>query len=162
MLHQRVPGRTRYAVLPLKNLGGDSEQYYLVEGFHETLITELSKAANIKVISRHSSMLYRATPKPIPEIARELKVDAPVEGGVLLVDGQVQITAQLIRGSTDEHLWAEIYKRDLRDALGLLEEVAREVTDAIQVVVSPDKKPRVFRTAQVDPEVQKAYFKLAT
>ena len=94
-------------MLPFDNLMGDSEQEYFVQGMHEALITDLSKVGALRVISRTSAMRYRDTEKSIPEIARELEVDALIEGSVLRADGQVRITAQLILGATDEHLWAK-------------------------------------------------------
>ena len=90
-----------------------------MEGMHEALITELSKIGALKVISRTSAMRYKKTDKSVPEIARELGVDAVIEGSVLRAGERVRVTAQLIRGSTDEHWWAENFDRDLGDILAL-------------------------------------------
>jgi len=145
------------AVLPLNNLSGDPEQNYFVDGLHEALVTDLSTIRSLKVISRQSSMRYRSSNKLLPEIAQELNVDALVEGSVLLVDGRVRVTAQLIHGRTDEHLWAETYDRDLRDVFTLLSEVARAISDEIEITLMPQEEARLARTGPVDPEVNEAY-----
>jgi TolB-like protein len=111
------------AVLPLENLSGDPEQEYFADGMTEALIADLAKIGSLKVISRTSVMLYKGSDKPLPEIARELDVDAVVEGSALRVGDRVRITAQLIEAATDQHLWAESYERDMRDILALQSEV---------------------------------------
>jgi len=144
------------AVLPLDNMMGDTEQDYFVEGLHEALITELSKVGTLRVISRTSAMHYQDTDKSIPQIARELDVDALVEGSVLRVGDQVRITAQLIHGATDEHLWADDYDRDLRDILSLLSEVARAIAGQIDIALTPGQQERLTTERPVDPEVYEA------
>jgi serine/threonine-protein kinase len=141
------------AVLPLDNMMGDAEQDFFVEGLHEALITELSKIGTLRVISRTSAMHFQATDKSIPEIARELDVDALVEGSVLRVGDQVRITAQLIHGATDEHLWADDYDRDLRDILSLLSEVARAIAGQIDIALTPGQQRRLTTERPVDPDV---------
>lgn len=106
------------AVLPLKNLSGDPSQEYFADGMTEELITELSQLSGLKVISRTSSTRYRNTDKSLPQIARELNIDAVVEGSVLREGDRVRITAQLIYAPKDTNLWAQTYDRNLRDALG--------------------------------------------
>ncbi len=147
------------AVLPLDNMMGDAEQDFFVEGMHEALTTELSKIGSLRVISRTSAMYYRETDKSIPEIARELDVDALVEGSVLRVGSRVRITAQLIRGANDEHLWAAEYDRDLRDILNLLSEVARTVAGEIHVVLTPGQQERLTTERTVDPAVYEMYLR---
>ena len=147
------------AVLPLDNLSGDPEQNYFVDGLHEALIADLSKISSLKVISRQSSMRYRTSNKLLPEIAGELNVDALIEGSVLLIGGRVRVTAQLIHGQTDEHMWAETYDRDLRDVFTLLSEVARAITDEIEITLMPQEEERLARTGPVDPEVNDAYLR---
>jgi TolB-like protein/DNA-binding winged helix-turn-helix (wHTH) protein len=147
------------AVLPLDNLSGDPEQNYFVDGLHEALITDLSKISSLKVISRQSSMRYRTSNKLVPEIAQELNVDAVIEGSVLLVGERVRVTAQLIHGQTDEHMWAETYDRDLQDVFALLGEVARAITDEIEIVLMPQEEERLARTVPVDPEANDAYLR---
>jgi TolB-like protein len=115
------------AVLPLENLSGDTEQEYFADGMTAELITELAKIGSLRVISRTSAMRYKRTRKPLAEIARELNVEAVVEGEVLNTYRRVRITAQLIQTATDRHLWAETYERDLRDAVELQGEVAESI-----------------------------------
>src|SRR4029077_11575354 len=103
------------AVLPLKNLMGDSAQDYFVEGMQEALTAELSKPGSLKVISRTSAMRYRSTDKPMPQIARELGVDGLIDGSVLRESSQVRITVQLIHEPSDRHVWADSYQRELRN-----------------------------------------------
>ena len=100
---------TSLAVLPFKNFSGDPEQEYFVDGMTEALISELAKIKSIKVISRTSAMTYKGRSKPLPQVARELDVGGLIEGSVYKGDQDVRITAQLIRGATDEHLWSESY-----------------------------------------------------
>ncbi len=147
------------AVLPLDNLSGDPEQNYFVDGLHEALVADLSKISSLKVISRQSSMRYRTSNKLVPEIAKELNVDALVEGSVLLVGDRVRVTAQLIHGHTDEHMWAETYDRDLRDVFTLLSEVARAITEEIEITLMPQEEKRLASTGPVDPEVNEAYLR---
>ncbi|MDX2415995.1 MAG: winged helix-turn-helix domain-containing protein, partial [Xanthomonadales bacterium] len=156
---QEAPPIKSLAVLPLDNLAGDPEQDYFVEGLHDMLITELSKISGLKVISRQSTMRYKASNKPVAEIASELNVDALVEGGALLLGEQVKITAQLIHGQTDEHLWAETYDRDLRDVLALLGEIARTISDEIKISLLPQDEERLTSAGPVDPAANEAYLR---
>ena len=145
------------AVLPFDNLMNDPEQDYFVDGMQEALITELSRIGELRVISRTSVMRYRDTEKTAPQIARELNVDALIEGSVLRADGLVRINAQLIDGATDEHLWAEIYDRDLTNVLTLLSEVAIAISDEIELTLTPDQRQRLAAGQDVDPAAQEAY-----
>ena len=132
---QSAPARQIHsiAVLPLENLSRDPEQEYFADGMTEALITELSKIGNLRVISRTSAMRYKGTAKRVPTIARELKVDAVVEGAVQRAADQVSVSVQLIDGGSDEHLWAEQYQRDYRNILTLQKEVARSIAERIKV-----------------------------
>jgi TolB-like protein len=107
------------AVLPLENLSHDPEQEYFAAGMTDELITALAKIGALRVVSRTSITLYRGTMKSLPEIARELNVDAVVEGAVLRAQNRVRITAQLIRAKPEEHLWAETYEGNLEEVLTL-------------------------------------------
>jgi TolB-like protein/tetratricopeptide (TPR) repeat protein len=135
-----TPSIRSLAVLPFGNLMNDPAQDYFVDGMHEALLTDLAKMESVRVISRTSVMRYREAPEPIKEIARELDVDAVIEGSVLRSGNRVRITAQLIDGATDEHLWAESYDRDLEDVLALLSEVSRAIAGEIRaaIVTGPD------------------------
>jgi serine/threonine-protein kinase len=147
------------AVLPLENLSRDPEQEYFVDGMHEELIAELSKITALKVISRTSAMQYKGVKKPVPQIARELGVDGLIEGSVLREGEQVRITVQLIHGSTDKHLWAESYQRELRGILALQSEVARAIAGQIRVAVTAEEKTRLASSRAVNPEAHEAYLK---
>jgi Flp pilus assembly protein TadD len=125
----------------------------------EALITELSKVSALRVISRTSVMQYKGVRKPLPEIARELNVDAVVEGSVIRSGEKVRITAQLIRAATDEHLWAEGYERELRDVLSLQREVARAVAREISVKLTPREEELLASARPVNSEALDAYLK---
>jgi len=154
-----VPRVRSIAVLPLANLSGDPEQEYFADGMTEALTTDLAKIRALKVISRTSAMQYKGTKKPLPQIARELGVDAVVEGSVLYAGGRVRITGQLIFAATDEHLWAESYDREMRDVLALHGEVARAIARGIQVTLTPGEQQRLERRRQVAPAAQEAYLR---
>jgi serine/threonine-protein kinase len=145
------------AVLPLANLSNDREQDYFVEGMTEALISDLARVRALRVISRTSVMRYQGTRRPLPEIARELKVQAVVEGSVLRAGESVRINVQLIDGVHDRHLWAESYERDLRDILKLQGEVARAITREIQVVLTPQEQAALAGARAVNPEAHQDY-----
>ncbi|MEY2483724.1 MAG: eukaryotic-like serine/threonine-protein kinase [Verrucomicrobiota bacterium] len=139
------------AVLPMANLSGDPGQEYFADGMTETLIAGLARVSSLRVISRTSVMSYKGTHKSLPEIARELNVDAVVEGSVQRLGERVQVTVQLIYAPTDRHLWSETYDRDLRDILTLRNEVARAVTREIQIKLTPQEQTRLAGTRVIDP-----------
>ena len=147
------------AVLPLENLSGDKEQEYFADGMTEELITKLATISALKIISRTSVMQYKGSKKPLPQIAKELNVDAVVEGSVLREGNVVRITAQLIQAATDQHLWANSYERDLHGVLRLQSEVARTVADEIQVKLTPQEQARLARAQPVNPEAHLAYLR---
>jgi TolB-like protein/predicted Ser/Thr protein kinase len=147
------------AVLPLENLSGDKEQDYFAEGMTEELITNLAKISALKVISRTSMMQYKGTKKALPQIARELNVDAVIEGSVQREGSQVRITAQLIQASTDQHLWAESYQRDLRSVLALQGEIASAIADKVRAAVTPTERARLASARPVNAEAYEAYLK---
>jgi eukaryotic-like serine/threonine-protein kinase len=154
-----VPQIQSIAVLPLANLSGDPEQEYFADGMTDELITNLSKISALRVISRTSVMAYKNAKKPLPQIARELNVDAVLEGSVLRSGDRVRITAQLLHAPTDRHLWAQSYERDLRDILALQSEVAQAVAREIKIVVSPQEQTRLASARPVNPAAQEAYLK---
>ncbi len=117
---------TSIAVLPLANLTDDPEQEYFSDGMHEALIAGLSKIVALRVISRTSVMEYRETNKKVPEIARELNVDALIEGSVFRSDNKVRITVQLIGAFPERHLWNNTYDRNMEDVLALHSDVAQK------------------------------------
>jgi TolB-like protein/Flp pilus assembly protein TadD len=147
------------AVLPLVNLPHDPEQEYFAEGLTEALITMLAKIGELRVISRTSVMRYKGVQKPLSEIARELGVDAIVEGTVLRAGDRVRISTQLVDARADTHLWAEIYDRDLRDILALHSEVAQAIAQQVQVKLSPHDHAHFADVQPVDPAAYEAYLK---
>ncbi|MEX1140417.1 MAG: protein kinase [Bacteroidota bacterium] len=156
-LREASPRIESLAVLPLKNLMGDPEQDYFVEGMHEALTAELSKIAALKVISRTSTMRYKETDKAMPQIARELGVTGLIEGSVLREGDQVRITVQLIDGTTDRHLWAESFNRELRGVLALQSEVARAIANEIEVKLTPQEQARLVAAPTVSPKAYELY-----
>jgi TolB-like protein/DNA-binding SARP family transcriptional activator/Flp pilus assembly protein TadD len=130
------------AVLPLDNLSPDSAQQSFVDGMHDVLITELARFPDLSVISRTSVMRYRGTSKSVPEIAQELKVDGIIEGAVVRDGGRVRITAQLIRGNSDRHVWVGRYERDLRDVLVLQGDIAEAIAHQVRAQSAPLQPPR--------------------
>ena len=146
------PQISSLAVLPLDNLSGDPSQDYFADGMTDELITNLSKISALRVISRTSVMAYKNAKKPLPQIARELNVDAVIEGSVLRSGDRVRITAQLLHAPTDRHLWAQSYEGDLRDILALQSEVAQAVAREIKIVVSPQEQTRLASARPVNPE----------
>ncbi len=147
------------AVLPLENLSGDPQQQYFADGMTEELTTELSQVGSLRVISRSSAMRYKGTQKPVPEIARELNVDAVVEGSVEREGGRVRITAQLVQGTSDTQLWAKGYERDFRDSLRLQDEVAQAIVDEIQLKLTPQEQARLARNNVIDPQAHEDYLR---
>src|SRR5262245_32514111 len=151
-LASTVPPVRALAVLPLENLSGDPGQEYFVDGMTEALITNLAQISALKVISRTSVMGYKATRKSLQEIARDLSVDAVVEGAVIRMVGRVRIAARLVEVATGRHLWAATYERIVVEVTSLQSDVARAIADEIRVTVTPQEQARLLRTASVDPE----------
>ena len=152
-----VPPIKSIAILPLENLSHDPEQEYFADGITEELITDLGNIAALRVISRTSVMRYKGTKKPLPEIARELNVDALVEGTVLRSGDRVRVTVNLLHASTDRHLWAETYERDFRDVISLQDEVARAVAEEIKIKVTPQEQARLSGSPAVSPDAYRLY-----
>jgi TolB-like protein/DNA-binding winged helix-turn-helix (wHTH) protein/Tfp pilus assembly protein PilF len=147
------------AVLPLENLSADASQEYLSEGLTDELITELGHIKALRVISRTSVMTYERVRKPLPEIARELAVDAIVEGTVARSGNRVRVTAQLIQAAADKHLWAESYESDLGDALAIQRKVARSIASEIKIELTRHEQMVLASSKRVNPESQEAYLK---
>lgn len=158
--HGHAPTAIRsLAVLPLENLSGDASQKYFSDGMTDQLITDLAQIGALKVISRTSVMAYEGARKPLPQIARELHVDAVVEGTVLRAGDQVRITAQLIDASTDKHLWSQSYEGELKDTLALQDRVARAIAEQIQINLTPREQAALKSVRVVNPEAYESYLK---
>jgi serine/threonine protein kinase len=147
------------AVLPLENMSGDPDQEYFSDGMTEALITEISRIKSLKVISRTSVMQFKNTKKPLPEIAKQLNVDAVIEGSILKVGDKVRITAQLIEAVSDKHLWAESYERNLQDILSLQKEVAQTIADQIKATLTPSERKKLNEKMAIDPLAHEAFLK---
>lgn len=160
-LARRVPSARIHsvAVLPLQNLSHDPEEEYFADGMTDELITDLAKVHALRVISRNSIMQYKGNPKPMPQIARELGVDAVVEGTVVRSGGRVRITAQLIEATKDRHLWAETYEGDVRDVLTLQDEVAKAIAEQVDVTLTPQERSRLSNARRVNPAASEAYLR---
>jgi serine/threonine protein kinase/Tfp pilus assembly protein PilF len=142
------------AVLPMQNFSGDSSQEYFSDGVTEAIISNLAQVRTLEVISRTSVMRYKGSTKTLPEIGKELGADVVVEGSVQRSGGRVRITAQLIRTSTDKHIWAQNYDRDLSDELKLEAEVAREIATEIRAQVTPEQTAYLTNRPSVNPAAQ--------
>ncbi|HJZ96333.1 MAG TPA: protein kinase [Candidatus Solibacter sp.] len=145
------------AVLPLENLSGDSSQEYFADGITDELIGELARIPSLHVISRTSVMRYKGARKTVPEIARELKVDAIVEGTVSKAGNTVRISAKLIRARGDQHLWSQKYERDLTDVLTLQADVARSIASEIQGSLKIQGPSRPVQPRRTKPEAYQAF-----
>jgi TolB-like protein/DNA-binding winged helix-turn-helix (wHTH) protein/Flp pilus assembly protein TadD len=155
----QLPPIRSLAVLPLENLSGDNSQEYFADGMTDELIATLGQISALRVISRTSVMPYKRARKGLPQIARELNVDAIVEGTVLRSGGQVRITAQLIEARDDKHLWSDSYDGDLRDTLTLQNTVARAIAEQIRINLNPEEQATLRQRKVVDPEAYEAYLK---
>lgn len=147
------------AVLPLENLSRDPEQEYFADGMTDELITQLAKISALRVISRTSVMRYKGTRKPLAEIARELNVEAVVEGTLLRSQERLRVTAQVIQVDPEKHLWAERYDRPLGDAVILQGDLAREIAQAIRVTLTPQEQIRLSSVRPVNHEAYEAFLK---
>jgi TolB-like protein/DNA-binding winged helix-turn-helix (wHTH) protein/Flp pilus assembly protein TadD len=147
------------AVLPLENLSNDASQDYFADGMTDELITHLGQISAIRVISRTSAMTYKNTHKPLAEIARELNVDAVVEGSVLHSGERVRIAAQLIQVPADKQIWAESYEGDFRDTLALQSRVARSIARQIRATLNRQEQVSLDNSKVVNPEAYEAYLK---
>jgi TolB-like protein/Flp pilus assembly protein TadD len=146
------PRITSLAVLPLNNLTGDPEQEYFADGMTEALITELGKVSKPSVISRQSIMQYKGSKKPLQEIARELNVDAVLEGAVERSGDRVRVSVHLERVSPESQVWANEYSSNIGDVMGLEDDIARAISDEIQVRLTPDERIRFANRRPVKPE----------
>ena len=147
------------AVLPLENLSRDPEQEFFADGMTESLISNLAQVGALRVISRTSAMQYKGVRKSLPEIARALNVEAIVEGAVFRAGDRVRITVQLIEASSDRHLWAQSYERDVGDVLALQGELAQAIASEVRVKLTPGEQERLGGTRAVNPRAYEAYLR---
>jgi len=154
-----TPSVRSLGVLPLENLSGDPSQEYFADGITDALTTDLAQISSLKVISRTSAMQYKGKREPLPDIARELNVDAIVEGSVSWSGERVRVTVQLISGASDRHLWARTYERSMSDILELQSQLAQDIATEIDAKLSPQVEARMNRRRPVDPETYQLYLK---
>ena len=147
------------AVLPLANRSGDPGQEFFADGMTEALIADLARLGGLRIVSRTSVMAYRGTGKSLPDIARELDVDAVIEGSIIRSHERVRVTAQLIHAASDSHLWAATYDREMRDVLQLQGELARSIALEIQLKLGDDDSARLVTPRSVDPDAFDAYLR---
>ena len=160
MLGQPSAGRIEsIAVLPLENLSRDPEQEYFADGMTDELIVELAKFSALRVISRTSVMQYKGTRKTLPEIARELRVDAVVEGSAIRSGDRIRVRAQLIEAATDRQLWAKSYDRDLQDVLVMQDELTQAIANEIKIRLTPQERVHLEAVEPVNREAHDAYLR---
>ena len=147
------------AVLPLQNLSGDASQEYFADGMTEELIGRLSKIHSLRVISRTSAMHFKNTQLSTPEIAKTLGVDAIVEGSLIREGNQIRVHVQLIRAATDEHIWAEEYRREYRSVLAIQDELTRSIANQIEISLTPAERATFASTHSANPEAYEEYLK---
>lgn len=158
-IRAKQPAIRSLAVLPLNNLSGDPAQQYLADGMTEELIGRLAGIRDLRVISRTSVMRFANTQLSVPEIARNLGVDALVEGSVMRDGSRIRVHAQLIRAASDEHFWSESYDRELRDVLAMEADVAQAVAHKVEVTITGDEHRRLAAVRAVSPDVYENYLK---
>jgi serine/threonine-protein kinase len=154
-----LPQFKAIAVLPLQNYSGDPQQEYFVDGMTDSVIADLGKIRDMRVISRTSVMPFKNSKKSLREIANELHADAVIEGSVMRSADRVRISVQLIDAARDQHLWAESYERELKDVFALQSQVAQAIAQQVRAVVTPEEQKRIAGKRAIDPEVYELYLK---
>src|SRR4029453_12860357 len=144
-------------VLPFANMSGDAEQEYFSDGISEDIITDLSKVSALAIISRNSAFMYKGKHVDLPKVARELKVSHVLEGSVRKSGGRVRITAQLIDGITNDHVWAERYDRDLNDIFALQDEISEAIVKALKLKLLPEEKKAIEQRGTDSVEAYNLY-----
>lgn len=156
---ERMPRFQSIAVLPFENLTGDTGQEYFVDGMTDAIITDLAQIRSLRVISRTSVIQYKRAGKTLPEIARELHVDAILEGSVVRSNDQIRIDAQLIQAANDQHLWAKSYQSQLRDVVNMQNDIARAVAEEVRLHITPEEKTRLTASRPVNPDAYEDYLR---
>jgi TolB-like protein/Tfp pilus assembly protein PilF len=147
------------AVLPFDNLSEDKGNAYFAEGIQDEILTRLAKIADLKVISRTSTQHFKSSPDNLPEIARRLGVAHILEGSVQKSNDQVRVNVQLIKASTDAHLWADTYDRKLTDIFTVESEIARTIAETLQAKLTGTEKTSLAKKPTSDPEAYELYLK---
>jgi TolB-like protein/tetratricopeptide (TPR) repeat protein len=147
------------AVLPLQNYSSDLQQEYFVDGMTDSVIANLGKIKDLRVISRTSVTPYKNSKKSMREIASDLHADAVIEGSVTRSADRVRITVQLIDAARDQHLWSESYERETKDVFVLQSQVAQAIAEQVHAVVTPEEQGHLSRSHAIDPDVYELYLK---
>jgi TolB-like protein len=152
-----APTVSSLAVLPLVNLSGNDREEYFCDGMTEAVTGQIAGIRSLHVISRQSASRYKGSRQPLPAIARELNVDALVEGSVLRAGGRVRIEARLVHGASDRYLWSGRWERELSDVLMVQAEIAAAVAQAVAATITEDERTRLAQTRDVDPAAYDLY-----
>jgi adenylate cyclase len=151
------PARAAICVLPFANMSGDPEQEYFSDGITEDVITDLSKVSALAVISRNSAFVYKGKNVDVPKVAQQLNVGYVLEGSVRKAGGRVRITAQLVNASSNDHVWAERYDRDLNDIFALQDEIAHAIVRALRLKLLPGEKKAIEQRGTDKPDAYNLY-----
>jgi adenylate cyclase len=149
--------RLSICVLPFANMSGDPEQEYFSDGISEDIITDLSKVSALAVASRNTAFTFKGRSVKVPDVARELSVSHVLEGSVRKAGSRVRITAQLIEGASDNHVWAERYDRDLTDIFALQDEISEAIVKALKLKLLPEEKKAIERRGTESVEAYDLY-----
>ncbi len=149
--------RLSICVLPFVNMSGDAEQEYFSDGITEDIITDLSKVSALAVTARNSAFVFKGKSVDVPKVARDLNVSHVLEGSVRKAGGRVRITAQLVDGSSNDHVWAERYDRDLSDIFALQDEISQAIVKALKLKLLPDEKKAIEQRGTVNVEAYNLY-----
>jgi len=144
-------------VLPFANMSGDAEQEYFSDGISEDIITDLSKVSALSVVARNTAFTFKGKAVEIPEVARRLGVSHVLEGSVRKAGNRVRITAQLIDGTSGNHLWAERYDRDLTDIFALQDEISEAIVAELRLKLLPEEKKAIERRGTDNAEAYDLY-----
>jgi adenylate cyclase len=154
---EKQPARFTICVLPFANMSGDQEQEYFSDGITEDIITDLSKVSALAVISRNSAFMYKDKHVDVPKVARELKASHVLEGSVRKAGGRLRISAQLIDGATNNHIWAERYDRDTTDIFAIQDEISAAIVKALKLSLLPEEKKAIERRGTDSAEAHDLY-----
>ena len=154
---QAAVSRLTICVLPFANISGDPEQEYFSDGVTEDIITDLSKVSSLSVVSRNTAFTFKGKSLTVPQVARQLNASHILEGSVRKSGDRVRISAQLVEGATDSHLWAERYDRDLKDIFALQDEIAHAIVAALKLKLAPAEKKAIELRSTSDAEAYKIY-----
>jgi len=149
--------RLSICVLPFANMSGDPEQEYFSDGITEDIITDLTKVSALSVVSRNTAFTFKAKPVEVAQVARQLNVSHVLEGSVRKSGNRVRITAQLIEGASDSHLWAERYDRNMDDIFAMQDEISEAIVKALKLTLLPAEKEAIERRSTTNPEAYKLY-----